>query len=626
MIWIRRLLFSLAFVVAPTAGFAQAVIVPSPVPSLTAGCTIQRDGTNSSWVCSAVAAASQPLTDSLGLIANASDATKVLAFDVSAIATATTRTVTWPNANVTVPTTIASLGANTFTALQTANGGIATTTFTLSSTMQSNLTFTDATYDIGASGATRPRHYYGSGNGVFGGTLAVTGVATFTAQPILSSLTASLPVFTDASKGLVSNAMTGTGNVVMSASPTLSGTTTLAILVGTDTTDASSSTTGAFKTAGGMGIAKKLFVGTALDVGGASTITTLVGSDATDSSSSTTGAFKTAGGLGVAKKLFVGTSLTVGTDLATTAGTGSFTKSVNDAAFTLKVRNASATTASVTSLVIDNSASNGCGVLSSAGGSFTTSGRRVANDFDINQACNQVLNIASEGSGGMKFFSGDATTTRIQINSNGNVGVGAGIAADTAIALVVGGITSDSSKFIFYGYNLATTTEFYVRNDGYGFLNDTAWHYSSDERLKENIEPVTDGLERVLALTPNYFDRRDGRKNQIGFIAQQVLPIIPEAVEADHNGYMGVATDFITPLLVNAIQQQEARIVALEAKANVNKPNSPNASARATAVKKLATEKKVAVDAELKVLKARADCTRQSALIVKQGGTPLDCN
>ncbi len=53
-------------------------------------------------------------------------------------------------------------------------------------------------------------------------------VQTFTAQPIMSSLTASLPVFTDGSKGLVSNAMTGTGNVVMSASPTLTGTITAA--------------------------------------------------------------------------------------------------------------------------------------------------------------------------------------------------------------------------------------------------------------------------------------------------------------------------------------------------------------------------------------------------------------
>lgn len=66
--------------------------------------------------------------------------------------------------------------------------------------------------------------------GTFPGVYTVTGVLTLTAQPILSSLTASLPVFTDASKGLVSNAMTGTGSVVMSASPTLTGTVTTAVI------------------------------------------------------------------------------------------------------------------------------------------------------------------------------------------------------------------------------------------------------------------------------------------------------------------------------------------------------------------------------------------------------------
>ena len=41
------------------------------------------------------------------------------------------------------------------------------------------------------------------------GTSTLTGVATLTAQPILSSLTASKPVFTDASKGLVSTGVLG---------------------------------------------------------------------------------------------------------------------------------------------------------------------------------------------------------------------------------------------------------------------------------------------------------------------------------------------------------------------------------------------------------------------------------
>ena len=79
---------------------------------------------------------------------------------------------------------------------------------------------TTNTVDLGSS-ALRYKDLYLAGNASIAGTLGVTGVATFTAQPILSSLTASRAVFSDGSKGLVSNAITGTGNVVMSTSPTL---------------------------------------------------------------------------------------------------------------------------------------------------------------------------------------------------------------------------------------------------------------------------------------------------------------------------------------------------------------------------------------------------------------------
>lgn len=79
---------------------------------------------------------------------------------------------------------------------------------------------TTNTVDLGSS-ALRYKDLYLAGNASIAGTLGITGVATFTAQPILSSLTASRAVFSDGSKGLVSNAITGTGNVVMSTSPTL---------------------------------------------------------------------------------------------------------------------------------------------------------------------------------------------------------------------------------------------------------------------------------------------------------------------------------------------------------------------------------------------------------------------
>lgn len=87
----------------------------------------------------------------------------------------------------------------------------------------------------------------------------------------------------------------------------------------TAVTDASSSTTGVLRVDGGAGIAKKLFVGTDLSVGGLSTMAginasgVLDVSDATDASdaSGDTGALRVEGGASIAKKLYVGTDLDV---------------------------------------------------------------------------------------------------------------------------------------------------------------------------------------------------------------------------------------------------------------------------------------------------------------------------
>lgn len=67
-------------------------------------------------------------------------------------------------------------------------------------TLTGNLLFTDNLYDIGASGATRPRNLFLSG------TAAIAGTATFTLKPIISSLTASTGLLADSSKGIVSAA------------------------------------------------------------------------------------------------------------------------------------------------------------------------------------------------------------------------------------------------------------------------------------------------------------------------------------------------------------------------------------------------------------------------------------
>lgn len=68
------------------------------------------------------------------------------------------------------------------------------------------------------------------GEGTAPQSLATDSSPTF-AGATLSGLTASRAVFTNGSKALVSNAITGSGNVVMSASPTLTGTTNAAIVI-----------------------------------------------------------------------------------------------------------------------------------------------------------------------------------------------------------------------------------------------------------------------------------------------------------------------------------------------------------------------------------------------------------
>jgi hypothetical protein len=107
----------------------------------------------------------------------------------------------------------------------------------------------------------------GSANLTFNGTtltaggLATSGLTSLNTLNIASTVnvagaTASQALFTDASKNVVSNAITGTGNVVMSASPTLTGTINAAAItasgtVGAATLTASGTVSGATVTASG---------------------------------------------------------------------------------------------------------------------------------------------------------------------------------------------------------------------------------------------------------------------------------------------------------------------------------------------------------------------------------------
>ena len=88
--------------------------------------------------------------------------------------TLTNKTLTGPT--ITSPTLTGSITATDLTITgDTTIGNAAADDLIVNSTIKSNLIFTDNTYDIGASGATRPRNIFLSGNATVGGDITLAG-------------------------------------------------------------------------------------------------------------------------------------------------------------------------------------------------------------------------------------------------------------------------------------------------------------------------------------------------------------------------------------------------------------------------------------------------------------------
>ena len=85
---------------------------------------------------------------------------------------------------------------------------------------------------------------------------------------------------------------------------------------------------------------------------------------------------------------------------------------------------------------------------------------------------------------------------------------------------------------------------------------------SSDARLKSDVETIADALSLICALRGVRFTM-DGDR-QIGVVAQEVEPILPEVVRADQAGQLSVAYGNITGLRIEAVKELTARVAALE--------------------------------------------------------------
>lgn len=94
---------------------------------------------------------------------------------------------------------------------------------------------------------------------------------------------------------------------------------------------------------------------------------------------------------------------------------------------------------------------------------------------------------------------------------------------------------------------------------------------SSDKRLKTNVIPLQYGLSAVSRIDPVSFNFTKDIKNNIdtthlGFIAQDVQRVIPEVVQEQSDGMLGIRYDELIPVLVNSIKELKDRVEFLESK------------------------------------------------------------
>jgi len=122
--------------------------------------------------------------------------------------------------------------------------------------------------------------------------------------------------------------------------------------------------------------------------------------------------------------------------------------------------------------------------------------------------------------------------------------------------------TNGANAQMFIGGANGAGTQFYVSannsNGVYLAAGGVAWIAASDERLKEDLLPIENGLNKVVSLRSvigKYKTDKIGTKRAF-LIAQDVLKVLPEAVNTNiQTGDLGVSYTEVIPLLVAAIKE-----------------------------------------------------------------------
>lgn len=170
------------------------------------------------------------------------------------------------------------------------------------------------------------------------------------------------------------------------------------------------------------------------------------------------------------------------------------------------------------------------------------------------------LSLAGTDSTVMTFPSTSASVARIDAaQSFSGVQTFAG-------AIINSGITSDATHTDSTICQDTSTHQLYSGSGTLGICLGT-----SSARFKHDIAALDVGLAQIMALKPiRYFYNRDagdgGARLQYGFTAEDMAPVLPSRVGLDGAGKpLNVDLLGLLPILVRAVQEQQAEIEALKA-------------------------------------------------------------
>ncbi|SFB98255.1 Chaperone of endosialidase [Kosakonia oryzae] len=153
---------------------------------------------------------------------------------------------------------------------------------------------------------------------------------------------------------------------------------------------------------------------------------------------------------------------------------------------------------------------------------------------------------------------------------------------DRAIASLVGNYTwGQTNAFGTFNVALYNAQGGFVRGASYTFDGGGSatapgqWVNNADERIKTNIQRITDPLDKMMQLRGVSWDRLDGYAGGLGFIAQDVQKVFPGSVYEGQNrtltdgtvveGVLGVDTSGVAAALHHeAILALMSRIDDLE--------------------------------------------------------------